>query len=221
MCYCTGYMPILEILKFPDARLKQISVKIADISTAELELSKNMLETMYTSRGIGLAAPQVGELKRLVVIDVRFSRYDDRKKEEEVAKGKESTEEESTEEEVVKNQGYQMTDLEKKIPMPLVLFNPEIIESKSLTTYDEGCLSIPGYYETIERKEWIKVKYQSEKKEYCEIETDGLLSICIQHEIDHLDGKLFLDRLSFVKAKRLKSEIKKYGYDADKDEEEV
>lgn len=186
-------MAILKILKFPDARLKELSKKIENILESDVALSLNMLETMYKFRGIGLAAPQVGKLKRLVVIDVRSSRYDDLKK----------------------TSPYQLTDLEKKISMPLVLFNPEVIEGKSVTTYDEGCLSVPGYYETVQRKEWVKVKYQNEKKEFCELQTDGLLSICIQHEIDHLDGKLFLDRLSFVKSKRLKSEIKKHGYEKD------
>lgn len=200
-------MAILEVLKFPDARLKELSKKVENILESDLVLSVNMLETMYKCRGIGLAAPQVGELKRLVVIDIRSSRYDDLQKKDNLAR------EEDQDEKEEKTRSYQLTDLEKKISMPLVLFNPEVIESKSITIYNEGCLSVPGYYETVQRKEWVKVKYQNEKKEFCELQTDGLLSICIQHEIDHLDGKLFLDRLSFVKSKRLKSEIKKHGYD--------
>ncbi|MBE8221711.1 MAG: peptide deformylase [Bdellovibrionales bacterium] len=203
-------MAILEVLKFPDSRLKKLSKKLNNILESDIALSLNMLETMYKFRGIGLAAPQVGQLKRLIVIDIRSSRYDDLQKSD----NKESDNKESDNKEP---SSYQLTDLEKKISMPLVLFNPEIIESKSTTTFDEGCLSIPGYYETVQRKKWVKVKYQNEKKEFCELQSDGLLSICIQHEIDHLDGKLFLDRLSFVKSKRLKTEIKKHGYDLKED----
>lgn len=200
-------MAILEVLKFPDARLKKLSLKVEAISASEVSLSEDMLETMYKFRGIGLAAPQVGELKRLVVIDIRSSRYDDKVKESlDIGSNTDQNSEEGS--------SYQVTSLEAKVSMPLILFNPEVLKSKSLTTYDEGCLSVPGYYETVQRKEWIKVKYQNEKNELCQLETDGLLSICIQHEIDHLDGKLFLDRLSFVKAKRLKSEIKKHGYES-------
>lgn len=203
LCVITCFMSILKVLKFPDARLKQVSKDVKSVTEKELILVENMLETMYQFKGIGLAAPQVGELKRLLVIDIRSSRYDDREKEKDLQNNFES-------------KSYQLSDLEKKISMPLVLFNPKIIEAKSTTTYDEGCLSLPGYYETVERKEWIKVKYQNKKNEFCELETNGLLSICIQHEIDHLDGKLFLDRLSFVKSQRLKSEIKKHGYSLEK-----
>src|SRR5690606_13277447 len=99
---------------------------------------------------------------------------------------------------------------------------PEIIEKKGSTTYDEGCLSVPTYFETVERFDWIKVRALDKDGKSFEFETDGLLSICIQHEIDHLDGKLFIDRLSPIKANRIKSKIKKFGYpDPDVEDEEA
>jgi peptide deformylase len=105
-----------------------------------------------------------------------------------------------------------MTELEKAVQHPLVLFNPEITKKQGKTTYDEGCLSVPTYYETVERFEYIEVKALDIEGREILIKTDGLLAICIQHEIDHLDGKLFIDRLSPIKSARLKSKIKKFGY---------
>lgn len=195
-------MAILKILKFPDARLKQVSQKIETILESDIKLSEDMLETMYQYNGIGLAAPQVNQLKRLVVIDIKLL---------------DTVDNENVETLEARYKAYSFSELESKVSMPLVLFNPEIIESKNTNTYNEGCLSVPGYYETVQRKEWIKIKYQNKNNELCELKTDGLLSICIQHEIDHLDGKLFLDRLSFVKSQKLKSEIKKHGYNLNPD----
>jgi peptide deformylase len=105
-----------------------------------------------------------------------------------------------------------MTELEQKIEQPLVLFNPEIVSKKGKTTYDEGCLSVPSYYETVERFDEIEVKALDIDGKPIRFTTDGLLAICIQHEIDHLDGKLFIDRLSPIKSARIKSKIKKFGY---------
>ena len=146
-----------------------------------------MLDTMYNQRGIGLAAPQVGRLERVIVIDTRprdESRYEDE----------------------------DQTELEKNISQPLILINPEVIEKDGETTYPEGCLSVPSYFEEVKRAEHIKVRMLNLEGETVEFEADGLLAICIQHEIDHLDGKLFIDRLSPIKANRIKSKIKKYGY---------
>jgi peptide deformylase len=98
------------------------------------------------------------------------------------------------------------------VPQPLVLFNPEIVRKEGKTTYDEGCLSVPTYYETVERFNLIEVKALGIDGKPIHFTTDGLLAICIQHEIDHLDGKLFIDRLSPIKSMRIKSKIKKFGY---------
>jgi peptide deformylase len=146
-----------------------------------------MLETMYSFKGIGLAAIQVDKQIRLLVTDTR-PREEGRYKLED------------------------MTELERAVPQPLVIFNPEIISKKGKTTYDEGCLSVPTYYETVERADIIEVKGLDIDGKPLHFTTDGLLAICIQHEIDHLDGKLFIDRLSPIKSARIKSKIKKFGY---------
>ena len=187
-------MAILEILKFPDPQLRKRSKPIETVSGEIQSFAEDMLETMYSFNGIGLAAPQVNRLERMIVLDTR-PRKEGRYKPEE------------------------MTDLEQKIEQPLVLINPEVIDQKGETTYEEGCLSVPSYFEVVKRFDWIKVKAKNRKGESVEFETDGLLAICIQHEIDHLDGKLFIDRLSTIKSNRIKSKIKKYGYPDREDED--
>ena len=186
---------VLKILKFPDPRLQEKSLEVKDITSEMEPFIKNMFETMYAAKGIGLSAPQVARLERIVVIDTTPI-Y-------ESPEGQRYTEAE-------------MTELEKKIPQPLTLINPKIIQSRGATTYQEGCLSVPTYFETVHRAEWIKFEYLDLKGQSHCYETDGLLSICIQHEIDHLDGKLFIDRLSIIKSSRIKSKIKKLGYDLNK-----
>lgn len=186
-------MAVLEMLIFPNPQLRKKSQPIPEV-TAELRaFSEDMMETMYSFQGIGLAAPQVNRLERIIVLDIRpreNGRYT--------------------------NEG--MTELEKKIPLPLVLINPEIVDKKGQTTYEEGCLSVPSYFETVKRFDWIKVTALDKNGKPLEFEADGLLAICIQHEIDHLDGKLFIDRLSTIKANRIKSKIKKFGYPKREDE---
>ena len=189
-------MAILEVLTFPDPRLRKVSQSIDKVSPEQVKFSEDMLETMYDFKGIGLAAPQVARLERIVVIDTRQKGDDDR----------------------YKLDG--MTELEQKVEQPLVLFNPVITHKEGKTTYDEGCLSVPSYYETVERFELIEVEALNAKGETFKIKTDGLLSICIQHEIDHLDGKLFIDRLSVVKSGRIKKQIKKHGYPERKKDDE-
>lgn len=180
-------MAILEILKFPDSRLR-LKCKPVDRVTPELtQFAKDMLETMYSFKGIGLAAAQVNTQIRLLVTDTR-PREGGRYKPEE------------------------MTELERAVPQPLTLFNPEIVKKEGKTTYDEGCLSVPSYYETVERWNYIEVKALDIDGNEILVKTDGLLAICIQHEIDHLDGKLFIDRLSPIKSQRIKNKIKKFGY---------
>lgn len=180
-------MAILEILKFPDPRLRKKGVAVKEVTPELKTLAQDMLETMYSFKGIGLAAAQVDKQIRLIVLDTR-PRENGRYKPEE------------------------MTELEQAVNQPLVIFNPEIIKKEGKTTYDEGCLSVPTYFETVERFDRIQVKGLDIEGKPFTFETDGLLAICIQHEIDHLDGKLFIDRLSPVKSMRLKSKIKKFGY---------
>lgn len=180
-------MAILEVLKFPDPRLRHKAKPIRQMTPKLQALADDMLETMYSFKGIGLAAIQVATEVRLLVTDTR-PRENGRYKPEE------------------------MTELEQAVEQPLILFNPEIVKKDGKTTYDEGCLSVPTYYETVERFNYIEVKALNRAGEPILIKTDGLLSICIQHEIDHLDGKLFIDRLSPIKSTRIKNKIKKYGY---------
>jgi peptide deformylase len=180
-------MAILEILKFPDPRLRKKGQPVKKITPELKTLAQDMLETMYSFRGIGLAAAQVDKQVRLIVLDTR-PREDGRYKIED------------------------QTELERAVPQPLAIFNPQIVKKEGKTTYDEGCLSVPTYFETVERANVIEVKGLDPDGKLLHFTTDGLLAICIQHEIDHLDGKLFIDRLSPIKSMRLKNKIKKFGY---------
>lgn len=179
---------VLEVLKFPDPRLRKKGVVIEKVTPALKKLAADMLETMYDENGIGLAAPQVGQSIRFLVIDTRPTDDD----------GNPTTE--------------GLTELEAQVEQPLQIFNPEILIAEDKTSYDEGCLSVPGFYETVERARYVEVKALDINGREILIKTDGLLSICLQHEMDHLDGKLFIDRLSFVKSNRIKNRITKKGY---------
>lgn len=190
-------MAILDILKFPDPRLRRKCEPVKEVTPELRKFAEDMLETMYSFKGIGLAAAQVNKTIRLFVADTRLKGEGDERYPSEEA-----------------------TDLEKAAPMPFVIFNPVITKRVGKTTYDEGCLSVPSYYETVERFEKIVVEGLNIKGERFKLEVDGLLSICIQHEIDHLDGKLFIDRLSPIKSNRIKSKIKKFGYPDPEEEEQ-
>ncbi len=179
---------MLEILKYPDPRLKIKCEPVRTVTPDLVNFAHKMLETMYSSNGIGLAAAQVNNPIRLLVVDTRPRGEKDR------------------------YELSQMSELEKLIDQPLVLFNPRIVNKEGKTSYEEGCLSVPTYFETVDRFEFIEVEALNLKGESITIKTDGLLSICIQHEIDHLDGKLFIDRLSTIKGTRIKNKIKKFGY---------
>lgn len=180
---------IMKILTFPDPKLREVSQPVETFGPEIEKLVEDMKETMYNAQGIGLAAPQVGELKRIVVIDTR-------PKDE---KGR-------------RYKYDEMTELEAAVQQPIVLINPEIVKGEGKTTFDEGCLSIPGYYETVERFEYIEMKCKDEFGKERIIKVDGLLAICMQHEMDHLEGTLFIDHLSFIKGNKIKNQIKKYGY---------
>jgi peptide deformylase len=179
---------ILEVLKFPDPRLRKKGVTVAEVSPELKELAENMIETMYSESGIGLAAPQIGQSIRLLVIDTRPTDED----------GNPTIE--------------GMTELEQAVVQPLILFNPEILAKEGKTTYEEGCLSVPGFFETVERADYVEAQGIDIDGRKLTLKLDGLLSICLQHEMDHLDGKLFIDRLSFVKSSRIKTRIQKHGY---------
>lgn len=180
---------IMKILTFPDPRLREVSKPVKDFGPNLQKLAEDMIETMYEARGIGLAAPQVGELIRMVVIDTRPRDEKGRRYKDE-----------------------EMSELEKSVQQPLILINPEIVKGEGNTTFDEGCLSVPGYFETVERNLVVELKaFDVHGKEF-RVKSDGLLGICMQHELDHLNGTLFIDHLSFVKSNKIKNQIKKHGY---------
>ena len=154
-------MAILPIITAPDPRLKLQAKPVDKVDAQVRRLMDDMLETMYVAPGIGLAAPQVGVAKRLIVIDV-------------ADKG--------------------------ELPRPYRMANPEIVwRSDDKATYEEGCLSVPDYYADVERSAKVRVRYLDEQNEIRELEAEGLLAVCIQHEIDHLAGTLFVDHISALK----------------------
>ncbi len=154
-------MAKLPILTAPDPQLKKKSQPVEKVDAEIRKLMDDMLETMYEAPGIGLAAPQVGVLKRVIVVDVA-------KEEEE--------------------------------PQPHRMANPELVwVSDDDNTYQEGCLSLPEHYADVVRPAAIRVRYLDEENEIREMEAEGLLATCIQHEIDHLDGVLFVDHISALK----------------------
>jgi len=180
-------MAILDVLTFPNPRLRKLSLPVESVTPELKKFSEDMLETMRDQRGIGLAAPQVGNLIRLILVDTRPQKD-----------GRYTPED--------------MTELEQKIEQPLILFNPVVVGTDGETSYEEGCLSVPGFFETVKRFDTIDVEALDADGKKVSFKVDGLTSICIQHEIDHLDGKLFIDRLSLIRANKLKNQIKKYGY---------
>ena len=179
-------MALLEVLRFPDPRLRTKAQPVNEVDGFIQKLAQNMLETMYSQKGIGLAATQVGVAVRLLVIDISNpdAPYDS-------------------------DSG---SNLECPTPMPLVVVNPKIVHKEGCTSYEEGCLSLPGFYETVQRFKTIQVKALDVYGNPLDLKLDGLLSICMQHEMDHLDGKVFIDRLSPMKSRRIQSRIGKYGY---------
>ncbi len=161
-------MAKLEVLHFPDPRLRKKAVPVEIVDSNIRTIAEDMLETMYDESGIGLAATQVDIQKRIVVIDVSEDR-----------------------------------------DTPVFLVNPAIVAVEGVEQMQEGCLSVPGYYDDVERAEKIKYSYIDMQGQTIEAEADGLMAVCIQHEIDHLDGKLFIDYLSPLKRQRLMKKIEK------------
>lgn len=161
-------MARLEVLHFPDPRLRKQAVAVKSVDDNIRRLAADMLETMYDENGVGLAATQVNVQQRVVVIDLSADR----------------------------NQ-------------PLVLINPEIMEQEGREQSQEGCLSVPGYFDTVERATKVRYRYLSLEGKPVEADADGLMAICLQHEIDHLNGRLFIDYLSNLKRERIRKKIEK------------
>lgn len=161
-------MATLEVLRFPDERLRTVAQQVDNINDDIRTLVKDMFETMREEQGIGLAATQVNVHKRVIVMDVS---------------------EEQDE--------------------PRVFINPVVLEKNGSVISEEGCLSVPNNYAKVERAQTIKIKAFNEKGEEFELEADGLLAICIQHEMDHLMGKLFVDYLSPLKRDRIRKKLEK------------
>ena len=161
-------MAILDILHYPDKRLRTVAKPVEKVDDTIRKLVEDMFETMYLAPGIGLAATQVNVHQQIIVID---------------------------------------TSEDKS--QPLCLINPEIIAEEGTESCDEGCLSVPDIYETVERSEKVTIKALNEDGYEYTLEAGELLAVCIQHEIDHLKGKLFVDYLSPLKLQRIKKRLLK------------
>jgi len=161
-------MTHLNILQFPDPRLRTVARPVDDVTDSVRQLVDDMLDTMYAARGIGLAATQVNQPLRVLVMDLSEER-----------------------------------------DQPMVLINPEIVAREGSQVCEEGCLSVPGEYADVERAEKIRVRALDRDGESREFEADELLAVCIQHEIDHLDGKVFVDYLSPLKRRMIEKRLKK------------
>ncbi len=161
-------MALLNILHFPDPRLRTVAKSVEEFDDNLRQLVSDMFETMYEAPGIGLAATQVNQHIRLLVMDV--SEF-----------------------------GNQ----------PRCLINPRILQADGDEESDEGCLSVPGYYEKVRRAEHIRVRAQDENGDTSEFEAHGIDAVCIQHEMDHLEGKLFVDYLSALKRNRIRNKLLK------------
>jgi peptide deformylase len=161
-------MTKLTILEYPDPRLRNRALPVQKVDAAVQQLMDEMLETMYASRGIGLAATQVNVAQRVIVMDISESKDE-----------------------------------------PLFFVNPVIVQSSGKQPREEGCLSVPGIYEKVQRAENIVVRALGRDGKPFEMPADGLLGVCIQHEIDHLDGKLFVDYLSELKRQLIRRRLQK------------
>lgn len=175
---------LLPIHSYPDPILAQVAVPVTTFDTKLEKLVRDMLYTMYHAPGIGLAAPQVGHSLRLFVIDVDFDR-----------------------EEVTRADGNEEIKFSNLNPM--VFINPVFVKKDGKTVGKEGCLSVPDVYEEVTRAEKIVVEYQDLQGHKHALEADEMLAICLQHENDHLDGIVFIDRLSPLKKKFFKTKLLK------------
>ena len=162
-------MAILNILEFPDPRLRTIAKPVTVFDAALSKLVDDMFETMYAAPGIGLAATQVNVHKRVVVMDLSEDKSE-----------------------------------------PRVFINPEFESlTEEMDQYQEGCLSVPGFYENVDRPQKVRIRAQERDGSHYELIAEGLLAVCIQHECDHINGKLFVDYLSSLKRDRIKKKLEK------------
>ena len=162
-------MAVVEILEFPDSRLRTVAKPVKNVDDRVRQIIDDMFDTMYDAPGIGLAASQINVHEQIVVIDVSEDRSE-----------------------------------------PLVFINPEItVLDEATFEYDEGCLSVPGFYETVERPQHIRVKALDRDGKEFVMEPEGLLAVCVQHEKDHLLGKLFVDYISPLKRNRIRGKMDK------------
>ncbi|HBI28643.1 MAG: peptide deformylase [Deltaproteobacteria bacterium] len=166
-------MALLQVRTFPDSILKQVAKPVEVFDTALRKTAENMLETMYASQGIGLAANQVAILKRLVVIDIKSGAEDESERD------------------------------------PHIFVNPNIIEQSGETISEEGCLSVEEFRAEVKRAERITLEYQDVVGQPHTLAAEGLMAICIQHELDHLRGVLFIDHLPPLKQKMVKRRLAK------------
>ncbi|MFT4613014.1 MAG: peptide deformylase [Bacteroidia bacterium] len=162
-------MAVLEILEFPDPRLRTRAEPVTTVDDRTRALIDDMFETMYEAPGIGLAATQINVHQRLLVMDVSEEKDE-----------------------------------------PMVFINPEYeVLDPEESEYDEGCLSVPGFYETVCRPQRVRATALDRKGDAFELELEGLAAVCLQHEVDHLDGKLFVDYLSPLKRQRIRKKLEK------------
>lgn len=161
-------MAILDILVYPDPRLRKVAAPVTKVDAQIRQLVEDMTETMYAANGIGLAATQVDVHQQVIVIDISETR-----------------------------------------DQPMVLINPKVVSKDGAQEYEEGCLSVPEYSASVERAEHIVVSALDAEGEIFELEADGLLAVCIQHEMDHLQGRVFVDYLSRLKQDRVRKKILK------------
>jgi peptide deformylase len=161
-------MALLNILEYPDPRLKKVAAAVTAFTPEIEKLVRDMAETMYAAPGVGLAATQVDVHKRVIVIDISESKDELR-----------------------------------------VFINPELLAAEGEAECEEGCLSVPGYYDKVTRAARITVRAFNERGEPYTLDADGLLAVCVQHEMDHLEGKVFVEKLSPLKRARLLAKLRK------------
>jgi len=161
-------MAILNILRYPDARLHKVALPVTVFDDGLRTLVRDMTETMYAAPGVGLAATQVDVHKQVIVVDVSERR-----------------------------------------DSPVVLVNPEVVDASGVSDIEEGCLSVPGIYEIVERAERVRVRAHDQHGKAFTLEAQGLLAVCIQHEMDHLKGKVFVEYLSPLKQQRIRGKLAK------------
>ncbi len=161
-------MALLNILRYPDARLHKIAVPVTVFDVSLKNLVRDLAETMYAAPGVGLAATQVDVHKQVIAVDVSERR-----------------------------------------DSLVVLVNPEIVEASGVSDIEEGCLSVPGVYDIVERAERVKVRAYDQNGNPFTLEAQGLLAVCIQHEMDHLQGKVFVEHLSQLKQQRVRAKLAK------------